>query len=135
MGIAKTALDGVWNNIDTVCRGVELKTPSDQSSFTVAEVQQDKIVITLGSKSDMSIDKVAFEGALRYLLEHGHHEGAKCEIRSADRYEDAGPLCQAARGASRTRASTYVLPILKQMGLVGIDPRAPGTVSTAWYIA
>lgn len=135
MGIAKAALDGIWNNIYANCQGVELKTPAEQSAFKVAEVQQDKVVIILGSNNQMNIDRVAFEGALHYLLKHAQHEGAKCEIRSADRYEDAGPLCQAARNANGARASTYVLPILKQMGLVGIDPRASGAVSTAWYIA
>jgi hypothetical protein len=133
MGIAKAALDGIWKDIGTVCKG-ELNTPAEQSTFTVAEVQQDRIVITLNSGNPMNVGREAFEGALRYLLEHGHHHGAQCQIRSAQRYEDAGPLCQAARTDKGTRASTYVLPILKQMGLVGIDPDA-SPVSTAWYIA
>jgi hypothetical protein len=133
MGIAKAALDGIWNHIGTVCKG-ELETPAGQSTFKVAEVQQDRILITLSSGNPMNIGRDAFEGALRYLLEHGHHDGAQCEIRSAQRYEDAGPLCQAARSDRGTRTSTYVLPILKEMGLVGIDPSA-SPVSTAWYIA
>lgn len=133
MGIAKAALDGIWNDIGTLCKA-ELNTPAGQSTFRVADVQQDKVIITLNSGSPMSVGKEAFEGALRYLLEHGHHHGAQCEIRSAQRYEDAGPLCQAARIDRGTRLSTYVLPILKEMGLVDIDPAA-SPVSTAWYIA
>jgi hypothetical protein len=133
MGIAKTALDGIWNHIDTVCKG-ELHTPAGKSTFKVAEVQQDRVIITLNSGSPMNVGKEAFESALRYLLEHGHHRGAQCEIRSAQSYEEAGPLCQATRIDKGTRLSTYVLPILKQMGLVGIDPTA-SPVSTAWYIA
>lgn len=134
MGIAKLALDGIWSRIATVCHGVELKTPAVKSAFTVAEVRADELVIKLNSENPMSIGKAAFEGALRYLLEHGHHGGAPCEIRSSVRYEDAGPLCRAAR-TNGTCNSTYVLPILKEMGLVGIEPRNSGGVSTAWYIA
>jgi hypothetical protein len=134
MGIATTALDGIWNRIATVCHGVELKTPAEQSTFTVAEVRPDELVITLKSKELMNIGKAAFEGALSYLLEHGHHEGARCEIRSHQSYDQAGPLCRAAR-TNGTRNSTYVLPILKKMGLVDTDPGASGGVSTAWYIA
>lgn len=135
MGIAKAALDGIWNDICTKCDGAVLETPAKRSTFRVHEVQQDKLVIILESDNLMNVDRAACEGALHYLLKHGHHEGVKCEIRSADSFENAGPLCQAARNANGARASTYVLPILKQMGLVGIDPRASGAVSTAWYTA
>jgi len=136
MGIAKLALDGVWNHIATVCHGVELNTPADKSTFVVTEVRPDGIAITFKSKeSIMNIGKAAFEGALRYLLEHGHHAGAPCEIRSSSSYVDAGPLCRASRTEKEPRNSTYVLPILKEMGLVGIEPRNSAGVSTAWYIA
>jgi hypothetical protein len=135
MGIANIALDGVWKDIATVCHsGVELETPAEKSTFTVKEVRADELVITLKSKETMRIGKAAFEGALSYLLAHGHHTGARCEIRSSAKYEDAGPLCRATR-TNGTRNSTYVLPILKKMGLVDIDPGTSTRVSTAWYIA
>lgn len=136
MGIANTALDGIWNDIATVCHsGVELETPAERSTFTVTEVRPEELVITLKSKELMTIGKVAFEGGLSYLLAHGHHASAPCKILSSRRYEDAGPLCRAARTVNGTLNSTYVLPILKKMGLVGIDPGTSGNVAIAWYIA
>ena len=131
MSIAKAALDGIWNNIDTACDGVTLRSPTEESTFKVAEVKQDRIVITL--KDELSIDRQAFEGALHYLVSHGHNSASPCEIRSNTMYEAAGPLCRSARKAPNgQRNITYVLPILKQMGLVGIGPERP---STAWFIA
>jgi len=135
MGIAKAALDGIWNNIMAACQGAELLTPAERSWFKVAEVTQERIVITTKFEGSLYIGKEHFEGALHYLLAHGHHDEAPCEIRSNKSYDDAGPLCRAARKPHGGQMNiTYVLPILKQMGLVGIDPAA-SPVSTAWYIA
>lgn len=135
MSIAKTALDGIWERIAETCKD-KLNTPSDGSSFTVADVRPDKIVITLGSEKSLSVDREFFEGALRYLLAHGHHDKAPCEIRSNKNYDEAGPLCRAARREGNGQMNiTYVLPILKEMGLVDTRPRNSDSVSLAWYIA
>jgi hypothetical protein len=135
MGIAQKALDGIWNHVADACYGVRLETPAKKSTFTVAEVRPDELVIILNSDDTMKIGKAAFEGALRYLLEHGHHDGMRCEIRSHISYDQAGPLCRAAR-TNGTCNSTYVLPILKKMGLVGIDAgTSRDDVSKAWYLA
>lgn len=135
MSIAKTAINGIWNHIASKCQG-EVATPSDKSSFTVTEVRQDKIVISFESDNSLSVDREYVEGALRYLLANGHHAGNPCEIRSNKNYDDAGPLCRAARKTGPSQMNiTYVLPILKEMGLVGTSPRTSDSVSTAWYTA
>lgn len=131
MSIAKAALDGIWNNIGK-CEGVLLRTPAKGSEFTLAKVTQNRITVAL-SEVKLSIDREAFEGALHYLVSHGHNAASPCEIRSNKIYDEAGPLCRSARKAPNGQMNiTYVLPILKKMGLVGIEASRP---STAWFIA
>ncbi len=135
MGISKTALEAIWNHIAHACDGIRLETPAKKSAFTVSEVRADELVIILSSDNTMKIGKAAFEDALRYLLENGHHDGARCQIQSSSDHERAGPLCRAVR-TNGTRNITYVLPILERMGLVGIDAgTSRDDVSKAWYIA
>lgn len=132
MSIAKAALDGIWNQIASQCQGKTLLGPTERSEFMLEEVRSDSVTISL-SNSTLKLEKEAFEGTLSYLLSHRHDDASPCEIRSNKVYELAGPLCQAARkGPGSQMNITYVLPILKKMGLVDIDPSIP---STAWFIA
>lgn len=129
--IVNAALEQQWN---TIVSGTTLGTPSEKSSFTIDEATSDAVRITTNGETSMTIRRAAFEAALLYLVEHGHHStNNPCEIRSSQTHELAGPLCRAAREANQpgtggTRVITYVLPILKIMGLVEIDHESrPGT--------
>ena len=71
--------------------------------------------------------------ALAYLREYEHTATNKVEIGSNKVYALAGPLCRAIRdanGVSRM-VSTYVIPMLAEMGLVGIDCSRP---NRTWLI-
>lgn len=129
--IVNAALEQQWS---TISSDTALDTPSERSSFIIDEATHDAVRITTNGGTSMSIRRAAFEAVLLYLLEHGHHStGRPCEIRSNQTYESAGPLCRAARDANQpnsggTMVITYVLPILKAMGLVEIDHESrPGT--------
>jgi len=135
MSIAKTAIDGIWNSISAACQA-SLDTPARQSRFTVREVKQDGITILTSGETTLYIARQAFEGALRYLLSHGHDAQSMCPIGSNVNYDDAGPLCRAARTAPNGQMNiTYVLPVLEKMGLVGIEPRSGKIASATWFIA
>ncbi len=132
--IVNAAIQQQWNTIPT---GTSLGTPTEKSSFTFNEVTNDEAHITTSGGTPMTIRRAAFEAALLYLVEHGHSANKLCEIRSNNVYELAGPLCRAARDANQPRSGgtmviTYVLPILKAMGLVEISHQS--LPSTTWAI-
>lgn len=79
----------------------------------------------------MTLRYDAFAKTLAYLAQNNHVAGNPCLVSSNKAYRDAGPLCRAARDANEpdggTMVITYVLPILKKMGLVEIDHAIPNS--------
>ncbi|VVP39185.1 hypothetical protein PS850_04811 [Pseudomonas fluorescens] len=108
-----------------------LRTPSQSASFNVGSVTPERVKVSVG-KTGLVVPKAAFEAALEYLHANDHHAGNPCVIESDNDYEKAGPLCKAARllpsGSYGQRNITYVLPILEQLGVVGISPKRPTSV-------
>ncbi|WP_166363097.1 hypothetical protein [Pseudomonas akapageensis] len=108
-----------------------LRTPSQRFSFAVESVTPERVKVQAG-QTGLVILKVAFEAALEYLHANDHHAGNPCVIESDNDHEEAGPLCKASRqlpsGRYGQRNITYVLPILEQLGVVGISPKRPTSV-------
>lgn len=132
--IVNAAIQQQWNTIPT---GTSLGTPTEKSSFTFNEVTNDEAHITTSGGTPITINRAAFEAALLYLVEHGHSANDRCEIRSNKVYQEAGPLCRVTREANQPGSEgrmviTYVLPILKAMGLVEISHES--LPSTTWAI-
>lgn len=127
--IANAAIQQTWN---TVPNGTSLDTPSDRSSFSLEMFTDDVVRIRTSRGTPMEIRREAFETSLHYLMENGHSRSHPCEIRSNMVYAESGPLCRVARDANQpasggTMVITYVLPILKEMGLVEISEQIPNT--------
>lgn len=131
MNAAKTAIEQAWSDIGKLPPGHAFRTPTGRRTFSLVSVEHGHLTIAT-AKSQASIDKADFENALRYLMDQEHTVHSPCPIGSNKVYAKAGPLCQAARSASKGRMNiTYVLPILKEVGVVGIGSGMP---STAWFI-
>lgn len=132
MKAAKTVIEQAWNDISKLPPQHVFYTPTGRRKFSLVSLEQEQLTIAT-AKSKASISKADFENALRYLMDQGHGVNAPCLIGSNKVYDKAGPLCQAARSTSKGRMNiTYVLPILKEVGVVGIGSGVPGT---AWFIA
>lgn len=108
-----------------------LRTPSQRSSFGVDSVTSERVKVSVG-KAGVVIPKAAFAAVLEYLRVNDHHAGNPCAIDSDNDPVKAGPLCKIARrlpaGTYGPRTITYVLPILEQLGVVGISPKRPTVV-------
>lgn len=122
------ALSTVWSQI---CEPRKLNTPDSSagSSFSVVSSDQSSVSIITKGGSPMRIQRKAFFEALRYLVMHQHNKTSPCEIRSNQRAEEAGPLCQATRAAnSGTRVINYIVPMLATTGLVSVRSSRPNAV-------
>jgi hypothetical protein len=116
--LINAALDKKWPDLHI---GMQLDTPSGRSKFTVSQLIPDQATIQTGGGNPIVIKRDAFFKALKYLVANGHVESSShCKIRSNKDYDAAGPLCQAVRSANGTMTITYILPMLKAMGLVEI---------------
>lgn len=124
-GVGALKANKIWANVKETD---VLKTPSGRREFRVARIDPDGITIQLAS-SKLNIPRAAFEAAINYLDSRGHTESNKCRIGANDNPDLAGPLCLATRqtdsGRYGPRNITYVLPILKQHNVVGIDSAKP----------
>lgn len=81
---------------------------------------------------NISITKASFLAALHHLFENEHHFKNQCEIRSSNSRTASGPLCIASRDKnSNVRCINYILPILQNFQIVGIDPVRP---NKTWLI-
>ncbi|WP_273028229.1 hypothetical protein [Massilia timonae] len=133
MGIAAAAIEGVWGAIGQIDPATKFWTPAEQAWFRVTEADLNEVTITTSNDSSIKIRKQAFVSTIAYLLSNGHTQASSpCEIRSNKMYDEAGPLCRAARIENGTMTITYVLPVLKAMGLVDIEPSRP---SATWLLA
>lgn len=123
-------LSGRW---DAIQQGQILFTPSQRKSFKISSITPVKIIVKTEGHTEIPLTRAAFLAALAYLRQYGHTAINKVEIGSNKVYEQAGPLCRAIRdanGVSRM-VSTYVIPILAEMGLVGINKGLP---NKTWLI-
>jgi hypothetical protein len=126
----RDVLSGRW---DTLQQGQALSTPSKSKSFEIASITPEKIIIKTEGNTEIPLARAALLAALAYLREYKHTASNKIEIGSNKVYALAGPLCKAIRdanGVSRM-VSTYVIPILAEMNLVGIDNGRP---NRTWLI-
>jgi hypothetical protein len=109
--------------------GQVYRSPSGRKSFKITSITSEKIIIKT-EKTEITIKPAAFLAALEYLRMHRHTEENKVKIRSNKDISKAGPLCIAIRNANGVNVmiSTYVLPMLAEMKLVGIDSAIPNRV-------
>ena len=114
----------IWNNL---LPNQIFRTPDTQKGvdFYLERIENDQLTI---NPQNTSISKAAFAVTLHYLRANRHDEHNPCEIRSSNDPASAGPLCLTARGANNNiRCINYILPILAQHHIVGINPRRPNT--------
>lgn len=133
MGIAQAAIESVWDKIGQIDPALPFDTPAEQSTFRLSATGPNTLTVATSRNNPVTIRKEAFENALAYLLSHGHVDKASpCEIRASAVRENAGPLSQATHAQNEPMNITYVLPILKHVGLVDIEPAKP---SSTWLVA
>jgi hypothetical protein len=112
------ALSNCWSKLNV---GDFFQSPSGKSNFSISKKNENEIQVKIGSEGDsyLTIAKSAFLEALKYLIKNSHfNEDNHCEIKSNNKYEKAGPLCQCVRLQTEPRKITYILPILKFFGFV-----------------
>ena len=117
--ITKRLIDLIWTDISTA--GTQLFTPDEikGAEFTITESNSTQIKIKTCSGSPIIIDKESFHAALHFLLSNGYTSPSKaCEIGSSN--GTPGELDRVSRKAG-PRVINYILPILAEAGVVGID--------------
>jgi len=117
--IAHRIIDLVWPEISTP--GTQLFTPDEikGAEFTITETNSTQIKIQTVGGSPIIIDKESFHAALHFLLSNGYTSPSNaCEIGSSN--DNPGELDLVSRKAS-LRVINYILPILAEAGVVGID--------------
>lgn len=114
-------------------QGQTFNTPSKGKSFEISSVTPDKITIKTQGGTQIDFRRRAFLATLNFLSENKHIASNKVKIGSNKDIAKAGPLCIAARNANgpNVMVITYILPILSQIGLVGIDDNLP---NRTWLI-
>ena len=121
-------IDGVWQHLRV---GAAFCTPDSVwgKRFTVADVNAGSIRI---DPQGISISRAAFAAVLHYLRTNHHDSAARrCQIKSSNNPQTAGPLCKAARAANAdVRCINYILPILQSLGIVEIDSSRPNSTWT-----
>jgi hypothetical protein len=106
-------------------RGQVYRTPDYQNSarFVIDQLLVQSIVI---APQNVQIARAAFVDTLHYLRENDHHTSNPCAVGANLDPEQDGPLCRAARGQNNgVQCISYILPILQNHGLVGIDCDRP----------
>jgi len=124
----KTATDELLSSLwGTLQQGQFLSTPSKRKSFEIASITSKKITIKTEGATEIAINRQAFLAALNYLNVNKHLASNKVKIGSNKDITKASPLCVAIRNANGVNimVSTYVIPMLVRMGLVGIDSSRP----------
>jgi hypothetical protein len=119
--LVNNALANAWPSIIS---SVNLKTPDNSKGkdFSIVSTHDSCIEIKTEGNSTIRITRQAFIEALLYLVRNNHDSRKPCEIQSNDDRNKSGPLCLATRDVnSNTRVITYILPILANVGIVGID--------------
>jgi hypothetical protein len=119
------ALDQGWKAFPD---SIELRTPAQQSSFTVRKIDEQVMQVQTQGDNAFVIPRQSFIAALAFLREHGHRPGNPCPIRAG--FDNPGPLNQATQLNGRVTIM-YILPVLKHMALVEINPARP---SSTWLV-
>ena len=117
--ITRRLIDSIWTAISTP--GTQLFTPDEitGAEFTIIESNPTLIKIQTSGGSQIGIDKESFHAALHFLLSNGYTSPSKaCEIGSSN--DNPGELDLVSRKGS-LRVINYILPILGEAGVVGID--------------
>lgn len=117
-------LSSRWNALH---RGQILSTPSQRKSFEISSITLKRITVKTEGETEIDINRGALLAALAYLKENEHTVSNKVKIGSNKVYELASPLCRATRDANGANimVSTYVIPMLAEMGFVRIDCSRP----------
>lgn len=131
--LAKQKIAGVWPQI---VAPRALATPSKSKPFKVVSNTSSEMTIEVGAgKNLLVISRENFESTIDYLNMHDHGPHRPCRIDANADPLKAGPLCLACRKTSAgdygPRLITYVLPILADVGVVGLNGDAP---ATTWLI-
>ena len=119
MTISKRLIDSIWSEISKP--RTQLFTPDEikGAEFTIIESNPTLINIQTSGGSQIGIDKESFHAALHFLLSNGYTPPLKaCEIGSSN--GTPGELDRVSRKAG-PRVINYILPILAEAGIVGID--------------
>lgn len=113
-----------WNALH---QGQILRTPSQRKSFKISSITSEKITIKTEGETEIDINRAAILAAHAYLRGNKHTVSNKVKIGSNKVYELASPLCRTIRDANGVNimVSTYVIPMLAEMGLVKIDCSRP----------
>ena len=117
--ISHRLVNSIWDEISTP--GTQLFTPDEikGAEFMITESNSTLIKIKTCSGSPIIIDKESFHAALHFLLSTGYTSPSKaCEIGSSN--DNPGELDLVSRKGS-LRVINYILPILGEAGVVGID--------------
>ena len=112
------SLQSVWNQLQN---GAQFRTPDDRAGaeFEIGSLQPESIHI---NPKNITISRSAFAAALHYLRENNHFVDNPCRIGANNDPADAGPFCLASRQENNNvRCSTYILPVLEEFGIVGIN--------------
>lgn len=124
--------DTLFQNIAV---GQQFRTPDTANGrlFTIVQVRDDAYTVqTQSGNSLLTIGRINIERAYQYLLDHDALPESPIAIASDKVWDHAGPLCRAARGRAGTQMIiTYILPVLAQLGIVGIGGTRP---NTTWII-
>lgn len=131
--LAKQKIAGVWSQI---VAPRALATPSKRKPFKVVSNTSSEITIEVGAgKNLLVVSRENFESTIDYLNMHDHGPDRPCRIEANADPVKAGPLCLACRKTSAgdygPRLITYVLPILADVGVVGLNGDAP---AATWLI-
>ena len=118
-------IESLWPLV--VKEGVVYRTPDDEkgAEFTVKESDEFWIRIETTGNSLITIQRDSFVAAIRYLMLHGHLGEDKSSPIGAS-IDNPGPLDLETRGPSGgTMVIPYILPLLANLGVVGIDGSRP----------
>ena len=121
-------IDGVWKNLSAQ---QIFQTPDGARgiSYTIATVDSSGINI---SPQNIRINKKAFSATIHYLKRKRHDRDHPIRIQSSNDPTMAGPLCTISRNKNNgVRCINYILPILNNLRIVGVDSRRP---NKTWII-
>lgn len=119
--------ENFWRSIPV---GKELYTPDKGrgKAFIIVEVSPDWVRVRAKGSASILVDKTAFIAALRFLAEGQNYEDRPCLIASS--IQLPGMLGYETRKVNRSKVAViaYILPILKNAGLVEINSGRPNLV-------
>jgi len=122
-------VDLVWNFISV---NRTYRTP-DYVKGVLFEIEERNSYFIVISPQNIKISKKAFIATIHYLKSNQHSMSSPCKIKSSNAKATAGPLCAAAREENKNvRCINYILPILQEYLVVGINHAQP---NTTWLVA